>query len=79
MGIEELKEIIASNNIDKLISYSKCVKPEYVQEALRLYEKHYEKELDIAKTIQDILIQIKIKRIKNKIPNVGNYSYKLEE
>jgi len=79
MGVEELKEIIASNNIDRLISYSKCVRPEDVQEALELYEKHYKKELDIAKTIQDILIQIKIKRVKNKIPNVGNYSYKLEE
>lgn len=78
MPIEELKRIIESKNIDQIITYAKHIESEEINEALELYEKYYEKELHVAKTIQNILLKAKIARMKNKIPNTGNYSYELE-
>lgn len=78
MTLEDIKEAMKVNGIDQVLTYVKYIDPEDVNEAAQLYEKYYEKEFSITKTIQDILAQIKIRRVKNKIPSLGNYSYELE-
>ena len=78
MSIEEIKEAVKNNKIDHLLSLVKYVDGEDVDEALKIYEEYYNKEANIAKTIQDIVNKFKIRRMKHKIPNNGNYTYKLE-
>lgn len=78
MVLEEVREAMKVNSIDQVLTYSKHVDREDADRAVQLYEKYYEKEFNITKTIQDILAQIKIRRIRNKIPNLGSYSYRLE-
>jgi hypothetical protein len=79
MCIEEIKEAISAHDIEKLLSLTKRIEPEDVDEAVKLYEKFYEAELSIAKIIQDILAHVKSRRSKMKIPFLGNYTYKLEK
>lgn len=78
MTIEEIKEAAKNNKIDQLLSYAKYLENEEVDEALKIYEEYYNKEINIAKVAQDVVTKFKIRRMKHKIPNVGNYTYKLE-
>jgi uncharacterized protein HemX len=78
MALEEVREAMRQNSIDQVLAHTKHMDREDLDEAVQLYERYYEKEFNITKTIQDILAQIKIRRAKNKIPNLGNYSYELE-
>ncbi len=77
--IEEVKAAIKSRDIDKLLILAKHAKIDEIDTLIELYESFYTKEMIIAKTVQNVLARIKIKRIKNSIPNLGNYTYKLEE
>jgi hypothetical protein len=78
MSLEEIREAIKNVDIDQLLSFAKVIEQEEVDEALELYEKFYEKELNIALSIQDILTTVKSRTSKLKIPSTGNYTYKLE-
>lgn len=78
MSLEDVKEAMRLNSIDEILTHAKHIDPEDIKEAVQLFERYYEKEFTIARTIQDILAQIKIRRVRNKIPNFGNYSYELE-
>lgn len=78
MSIEEIKEATKNNNIDQLLSLTKYVDNDDVAEALKIYEEYYDKEVNIAKTVQDVVNKFKIRRMKHRIPNNGNYTYKLE-
>lgn len=79
MSLEEIKEAMKIHDIDQLLAYAKRIEPEELDEAVNLYEKYYEAELNVAQTIQNILAQVKSKRIKLKIPCEGSYTYKLEK
>lgn len=79
MSLEDVKEAMRLKNIDEILTCAKYIDPLDLEEAVQLYERYYEKEFVITKTIQDILAQIKIRRSKNKIPNFGNCSYVLDK
>lgn len=79
MALEDVKEAMKTHQIDNLLAYAKNIEPEDLDEAVNLYEKYYETELNIATSIQDILAQVKARRSKLKIPNIGNYSYELQK
>lgn len=78
MTIEEVREAISKGKIDELLSLAKYISKEEAQEAETLYEEYSKKEECIAQTIQNIIAHCRISKMKSKIPDVGNYSYKLE-
>lgn len=73
-----MKEMIKNNDIDGLISAAKHTDRSEAKAALAEYEKYYSHEAAIAHAIQDILVRVKVRRTRRKIPIVGNYTYKLE-
>lgn len=79
MAIEEARHAIRSNNIEHVLSVARNVPPEEAGEMLELYEAYYNKEMTIARIVQDILARIKARRVKEKIPNTGHYTCILEE
>lgn len=79
MVVEEIKEAVKNNSIDQVLALAKYITADEVDELLEIYEKYYMKELNISKTVQNILARIRTRRFKNIIPNTGCYTYKLEE
>jgi hypothetical protein len=78
MTLEEVREAICKGDIDQLLSHAKYISEENAEEATKLYEEYYRKEENIAQTIQNIIAHTRISKSKTKIPDVGNYSYRLE-
>ncbi|KAI5151563.1 hypothetical protein ENBRE01_2455 [Enteropsectra breve] len=77
MQIEEVKDAIEKNDIDRLITGAKYIEKGNAREAYELYNKYYEKEVMIAGDIQNILASIKNIKSKTKIPAEGTYVYRL--
>lgn len=78
MTMDKIHEAVKSNDIDWLLELTKDVSPETSGAAIAEYERYYQHELAIARTLQDILAQTKLNRSKRKIPETGSYSYNLE-
>lgn len=79
MTIEEIQDASKKNDIDRLLVLAKKATPENVEEYIKIYEEYYNKEMNISKTIINILAKIKGRRLRNQIPKEGCYTYKLEE
>lgn len=79
MCLEQIKEAMKEHNVDQLLAFAKRIEPEDLDEAIDLYEKYYECEVNVALTIQDILAKIRARRLKQKIPTEGSYTYTLEK
>lgn len=78
MPVEDVKEAIKNNRIDEVLVLAKYTTFEEVDEIVKLYEEYYNKELTISKTIQNILADVRIRRMKSVIPPTGCYTYRLE-
>ncbi len=76
--LDEIKKYVETRNVDKLISVVSEIPEDELLKSIELYEMFYNRELLIAKTLQDILAEFRIKRTKAKIPLEGNYTYILE-
>ena len=77
MAIEEIREAVCNNDIDRLISIARSVDRDELKEAIEAYEAFYNHETIVAREIQNILSLAKIRRVKNKIPSTGSYTYRL--
>lgn len=77
MTIEDLKDAIKRNEIDTVITLAKNIEDDDLEVAIEEYEKYYNHEVAVSNEIQNIISMMRIRRVKNKIPSTGTYTYKL--
>ena len=76
--IDRVKEAAANNDIDTLITLASSIPREELDVAIEEYERFYNRELSVSRDIQNIVAQSRIRRLRNKIPMHGSYTYELE-
>ncbi|OQS55364.1 hypothetical protein EHP00_730 [Ecytonucleospora hepatopenaei] len=57
--IKEIKAAIESKNIDKLLTYTKDIPEEEIENAINLYEKFYEEEMGRSMFIYNFIQSIR--------------------
>jgi transcription initiation factor TFIIIB Brf1 subunit/transcription initiation factor TFIIB len=76
--MDKIRKAVRTNKIDLILSEAKNIKREHLEEAVELYEKFYQKEFDVTRSIQNIMAKLRVNKFKYSIPNFGNYTYKID-
>jgi hypothetical protein len=61
-------------DIDELLSGTKNVAKKKLKETLKRYEEYWRNEVLVAKDIRNILLYLRSKREKTRIPSAGCYT-----
>lgn len=77
MSLEEIRRAAGANDIDGLIAMARGVERDELGVAIEEYERFHDHELAVAREIQNIVSLARIRRVKNKIPPTGSYTYRL--
>ena len=76
MKLEQIRDAIRQNKIDRLVVGAKRIDRATIPEAIESYERYYDREMLIANTINELILRSRL--ATKEIPQKGVYTYTLE-